>query len=41
MGAKRTKEIAEWVCKLNYEDIPSEVTECKSSASMGPFWDKR
>jgi 2-methylcitrate dehydratase PrpD len=27
MGAKTTKEIAEWVCKLNYEDIPSEVND--------------
>jgi len=27
MGAKRTREIAEWVSKLNYKDIPSEVTD--------------
>jgi len=27
MGAKTTRQIAEWVCKNNYEDIGSEVID--------------
>ncbi len=34
MGAKTTKEIAEWVCNTSYEDIPSEVVSYAKSLAL-------
>lgn len=34
MGAKTTREIAEFVCNANYEDIPPEVVEYSKSLAL-------